>query len=375
MKSILQEIGKLRRHVPLRLDSQNTDPYRVLVKEEHALHTAYCFGVPVYASKTRRPVELCFREKDGAYHHDGSHAHICVDRELALRNADGAVHVTLQQSPFSLEKTHLKGRQMHLYPTFNGILAKVRCEGAAAFTFFVDSEKTDMPICESSKSFSYMQDVHRPFVTVSVHGAEKQGEIIAPAVLHSKKIDRRRCRITVSTQAENADFLVFEVNLYEPKLFQDTTVDSMHPQENNAFGGVAFLGRTQEMGEQWLYSRLDLSRFSDLSCKKIRAIYMYIPQYGGDKTGIEVLGVQARFCSFGSRWVNKIDPTTQLASAVPVADYQKIDLSALCLDSVTGTLQVNGGFILRHGKENGGFSVLATGDHYCRPPIIEIQYE
>ena len=72
--------------------------------------------------------------------------------------------------------------------------------------------------------------------------------------------------------------MLFEANLYESKQIQDTTVESANPEVNNAFGGTAFIGNTTEFGEQWLYSRPDYSKFSELTDRQIIKAVLHMPK-------------------------------------------------------------------------------------------------
>ena len=95
-------------------------------------------------------------------------------------------------------------------------------------------------------------------LSISCLGASKTYKYnTGPAVIKYQKITDIKYNITISPYNNHSKYLFFEVNSYEHKAVQDTTVESATPQKNNAFGGVAFVGNSKIFGEQWLYSKID----------------------------------------------------------------------------------------------------------------------
>ena len=142
---------------------------------------------------------------------------------------------------------------------------------------------------------------------------------------------------------------------------------------NNAFGSVGFIGTTKEFGEQWLYSRPDISKMPELMGKKILRAVLHIPKF--NKSDVELMAstVSSRFCSFGSNWNNKRSESISLPDPTINDNYIDVDLMPILTDR-SGWLIHNEGFILKSKKKNSGFSVIATGDNYLAPQILEINY-
>ena len=62
MYSVIREINKLREGRKLNIDYNNSNRYRVVAAEGNGTRTAYCFGVPVYNSDTKKLIDLRFQE-------------------------------------------------------------------------------------------------------------------------------------------------------------------------------------------------------------------------------------------------------------------------------------------------------------------------
>ena len=180
--------------------------------------------------------------------------------------------------------------------------------------------------------------------------------------------------LTISATSPFGCSVLFEANLYENKLFQDTTVESLNPTINNAFGSTAYIGNTALFGLQWLYSRPDYSRIQELMDKCINKAILHMPKYNKNNVELSAFRVAARFCSFGSNWDNKIGSGTAISDSTVVNGYQSIDLTDLIVDPRTRTITKSEGLILKPKIKDGGFSAVATGDSYYAPQILEINY-
>ena len=220
-----------------------------------------------------------------------------------------------------------------------------------------------------------MSEKFRPFVSISCIGTEDEvGNIIAPAKINYQKLSNCQFTITINPCSTLGKSVLIEMNLYEPKLFQDTTVESKNPQTNNAFGSIAFLGTTNDFGEQWLYSRPDFPKIHELRDKKILHATLYLPKINNNPTQLSAHKVSSRFCSFGSTWLNKIAESVLLSDSQITAHYINLDLTTLFSDKY-GKLITSEGIILRTQKKDSRFSVIATADNYLSPQILEVNYK
>lgn len=376
MQSVLGEISKLRKGAPLVIDYRNNNRYRLVAQENDGSKTAYYFSTPIYNLKDRKLINMKFHTNGKATYAIGSNANITVLENIRMENAEGWCAVALQQPPTRISDTKLCCDNTHIELTGNGIAVKCPVKGIWKFDFVIEVGEPFLNIRANDKYFALMKERFRPLVVFSCIGSiDAVGNVIAPAQMAYQKITDKKYRITVTSTSPLAQYVLFEGNLYENKLFQDTTVESNHPSVNNAFGSVGFIGNTVMYGEQWLYSRPDFSRMREIMDKSIRKAILHMPKLNQSQTRIRAFNVKARFCSFGSNWDNKIGEGNPLSDSIVNGRYQSIELTPLLINPRTGTISPSEGFILKSSVKGNGFSVIGTGDSYLATQILEINYK
>lgn len=70
---------------------------------------------------------------------------------------------------------------------------------------------------------------------------------------------------------------------------------------NNAFGSIAFVGDTEQFGEQWLYSRPAFSLISELYEKSLNYAVLHIPKYSDSDIELNVSKAGSRFAASDRR--------------------------------------------------------------------------
>lgn len=375
MKSILQEISIIRNAKPYTVDEQNRNRYRIVTLEKDGSKTAYCFSSPIYNEKTRKLLNLSFQKNGAVITANGSNADISISNELCLQNKGGSFRLALKEKPVLINyQTVLLGHDSIL-PTTNGILYKAFLKDNQAVSFEAQISAGFEKIRANDAYFSVMQEKFKPFVTVSCIGVlGKNGEIVAPAKISYQALGNSKYRLIFSPTGQIGSHLLFEVNLYEEKILHDTTVESKNPKKNNAFGSTAFIGQTETFGEQWLYARPNYTNLIDLMDRRIHYIRLHFPLHNNTKLPIQFYKTEMRFCSFGSNWSKKVAADLQMPDVRYSDHYASLDLTALTTDPKTKHLTVSTGFILKPQKKDTQFAVLATGDSYYAPPVLEINY-
>ena len=374
MNSIISEIYKVRENLSPAIDRKNTNRYRVVSKENDGSKTAYYFSAPIYNNMTRKAVDMKFDTLENTVYYLASNANITFTEKVKIENSDGACYLSLENPPVSVDEREISYGKEKIYPTANGIAIKSDIKDQKLFKLLIEVSKPFTELRANNKYFALMKEKFRPFFTVSAIGtADQNGNIIAPARLNCQKISDRKYIITVIPCTHQGKYVLIEANMYEPKLFQDTTVESNNPKLNNAFGSIAFIGSTKEFGEQWLYSRPDLSKMPELMDRKISRAVLHIPMLNCSVVELVASKVASRFCSFGSNWSNKKPESAALPCPTVRHGYIDLDILPMIADS-DGYLTHNEGFILKAKKKNAGFSVIATGDNYFAPQILEINY-
>lgn len=375
MISVLDEITTLRNKAPIEIDSRNQNRYRVVLEEPDGSKTAYYFSTPVYNDRSRKLVDVKFHEKEGTVYSVGSNASCTFTDHVKMENDEGICRVLLDESVVCVREQELLCKNHYLHPTLNGFAYQISCQGGSPYTFELEVTRPFMEVRVNDKCFCLMSERFRPFVTVSCIGTmDQSGQAIAPAKITYQKLTDRKYRLTTIPCSPKGRWMWMEINLYEAKLIQDTTVESANPGINNAFGSTAFIGHTPEFGEQWLYARMDFSKMPELADRIIQKVSVHLPTYNQMAQEMEALRLPRRFCSFGSVWENKIEGAEMIARSVKESNYQNIDLTGLMADARTGYSTRNEGLLLKPCKKNAGFSAIATGDSYYAPQIYEINY-
>ena len=375
MNAILEKIFKLRRNTALNIDCKNTNRYRIVIKEFDGSKTAYYFSTPIYNNNTGKTVDLTFHSIGEKASFAGSNSSISIyNGNLCMENAEGSCLISLNTRARRVSEREVICDNMRITPTTNGIALKIDCRRDACCTFMIETSKPFSEIRANNKYFALMSEHFRPFMTVSCIGTLDSNEnIISAANLTYQKVSDDKYSVTISPCSKLGKAILIEANLYEPKLFQDTTVESKNPKMNNAFGSVGFIGTTNECGEQWLYARPDLQKMAELNGKRILRAILHVPKLNNSSVNLSISKVMNRFCSFGSTWNNKVAQTSQSWTSNITDRYIDLDLTNLFSD-IHGRLSQNEGFILKTQKNGNGFSVIATADNYLTPQILEINY-
>ena len=219
-----------------------------------------------------------------------------------------------------------------------------------------------------------MRDKWIPLNTVSCIGALNQnGSVIAPCEIRVQKTSNCTYELRFHTHGKTGRFAVFEINMHENKLFQDMTVESLHPKVNNAFGGIAFLGATDAYGEQWLYSRLEFSNLPQLHSRRVRKAVLHIPDWNRSQSDLTANRISERFCSFGSNWSNKVALGALQQISLGSGAYLELNLTSLYVNR--NRLQEAEGFVMvpQRNTEHD-FLAVSTGDCYAMPQIVCVKY-
>ncbi len=376
MQSVLNEIKKIRKGPPFVIDYRNNNRYRLIVSEGNGTKTAYYFATPIYNLKSRKIIDLQFRLNEGTVFATGSNANITISDKIRMENAEGSCTLELSQKVNLASPRELHCGQDVIYPTANGIAYKGTVNEKGKITIDIEVNQPFMHVRFNDRCFSLMKEKFRPLIVLSCIGTfDLSGNLIAPAQIEYQKLTDKKYRLTFMPTSPLGHSIMFEANLYENKLFQDTTVESKNSSINNAFGGVGFIGNTSIYGEQWLYSRLDYSHVQEIMDKRIDKVVLHMPKFNQGAIEISAFKVSARFCSFGSTWNNKISGNVPISNSVLTCGYQSIDITSLFIDKHMRTFQHTEGFILKPQIKGSGFSAIATGDSYFAPQILEVNFK
>lgn len=353
------------------IDKRNSNRYRVMVKESLG-HTAYCFSAPIYNTHTRMLVRTDFEKTSTGYSFKGSNGLVSIHKNRCVfENKEGKAIISLNEIPVIQRDNYHSNSNIVIVPTLNGIRFVVT---GNKLNLQLKSEIKQQSIRFHSTCFSVMSEKFKPFISVASLYAHDEKVSFSPVEMKYQSKGNQTYDISFFHDLKEGSF-VFEVNLYEPKLFQDTTVESLHPDTNNAYGAIGFIGKTKQFGEQWLYSRPDFSKIPDLTSERIDKVFLHIPILNGSTESVDVFIPKKRFCSFVSTWNKKINASEKITTSNNQGRYLTIDVTSMFTERTDRTLVYNEGLILKKPKGKNNFIAISTGDCYSAPQILEIKFK
>lgn len=352
------------------IDEQNSNRYRILTKGTKGC-AAYYFSTPIYSIQTNELVRMNFEKYDNKYLFRGSNSVITVsDDKCIFENQDGKAVLIFNERIKIQETPNTETSPISVTPTVNGIkvVAKTKC---LKMRLIVETE------CEEVRSgstyLSVMKEKFKPFLSVATLFANNADGAVASVELEYQE-DGLEYELDLCHELVDGE-LCFEVNLYEPKLFQDNVVTSAVPEQNNVYSAIAFLGSTEWYGETWLYSRLDFTKIPELLTERVGKILLHIPTLGATSKNIEAFVCTKRFCSFGSTWAKKPSAGKKISDSINAGKYITIDVTNAFNVQFNSKLVENEGLIIKKEKNMNEFVPIATGDCYFAPQILEIEFE
>lgn len=371
----LDTISHLRSSKNMNIDEENENRFCVTVNEKDGSKTGYYFSTPIYNEFSKNIVDNEFTPVEKGFIAEGSNSMIKIFDSIMLKSSQGFCKIPLNKKITYSTPTELSLESDHIVLTNNGIVYVANILDRNNYTFELITDKHLLTIRSNDQYFALLDDNLIPFLSISCLGSyETYKHNIKPAIIEYKKLSDNKYRISISPCDNHSKYILFEINLYEYKAVQDTTVESAKPQKNNAYGGIAFIGTSEVFGEQWLYSKIDYYALREISNRKIKKAIWHLPKHNCNFLDICVFSLKTRFCSFGSNWENKIEDSNFLGLAIDTGDYIDIDITKILSNAQSHGLMFSEGIILRPRRTNKGYTVISTGDNYFKPQIIEVNY-
>lgn len=270
---------------------------------------------------------------------------------------------------FQLRDGELFSDSLRIQPTLNG----VQMFGYLEFLKFDTLLNFNYQnIRKSNNCVCFMESKFKPILVFSALCSEHRDNA-QPLLIQYVEQSRRQGLLTAQAENPLCRRGTIEIDFYESKLLQDTPVSAGRPNENNAFGPVAFLGNSHCYGTQWLYCRVDPDKIPELSQNLIGQIKLFFPKIGANPIALEAYGLPNRFCSFGSNWNNKVPRLNTPEKARIHRDYICVDLTNLYVQR--GQWNSSSGFVMIPQKNECRYQGISTGDCYSAPPILYVSYK
>ena len=356
----------------LNVDTHQSNRYCILVNSEKGKE-AYYFSTPIYHEHSCRLVRPQFVVSNDGFHFVGSNCEVRVtSTNLKLqRGTQSCVLQFERPQAWEFRGKELISDQLSIVPTYNGVCIEGDILQRA---FEVTADFGYQSLRTNQSCVCFMESRFKPIMVMSALFATRQGTGCQPLQLSYRKTSVSNGALSFAADNRYCTHAAFEISFYEPKLIQDTPVSGNYPRENNAFGPIAFVGKSNYYGTQWLYSRLDIGKMPELNGKRIQKIKLYIHRFTSKATELNAFALSNRFCSFGSTWINKIEKEER-------HDSLKVDQDYLCLDLTQryvnrGLLSESAGVVIAPARstDDVGYQAISTGDSYLAPPVLCVKY-
>ena len=369
-KSPLEIVAELSGSKSLDVDTIQTNRYCVKLHSAKG-RDAYYFGTPIYNADSRKLVRCKFVAANGCYQFVGSSCEVTVTAtQIKMTRGKQKFAINLGKTySWDVRNGFLFSNQLSIAPTYNGFCIAGNIL-QMSFDTLLNFEHQN--IRTSQNCVCFMESRFKPIVVMSALFSAKQKAGCYPLQIRYRENTSKEGNLSFLSE----DLLcngICEINFYEPKLIQDTPVSGKYPKENNAFGPIAFVGKSAFYGIQWLYTRLDVNKLPELQHKYIRDMKLYIPRFTNTPVALDIFELSNRFCSFGSTWSNKIAREDRHEEVKNKGDYVCIDLTPQYTNQ--GLLTESAGMVITPARESElGYQVISTGDSYIMPPILCVKY-
>ena len=370
----VETIQQLRNEKNLDYVISDHNPYRLTVNEKN-VQTSYLFSTPIRFKSSGILNDCTWHENYGKYQSNG----VSFDSKISVNNNTITLQKPRHRYALSGESVQtvcstgdkLVGKDICITLTSNGVMVSTRSVAGKPVSFSLKTSNPRLNIRCNSQYFAFLENKLSPAVTLSVLYYRTNNKICYPLLLTSEKIDNYTYNITFIPSVSMDGDILFEFNLYEEKLFQDTTVSEKLPDENNAFGSVAYIGHTNTFGEQWLYSKTIFSHMEKYFFDKVQSMTIWIPKLSNDRPNLSAYKMEQRFCSFGSTWNNKTPYENKEISINETEEYLLLDITTSNI--IDGWLFPTNGLLLKISDCSNSHLVISTGDSYAYPQIMEIR--
>lgn len=121
MNHILHTIKKLRGDSDFEINTRNSNPYRIVVKENIG-KTSYCFSTPIYEARNGKLINLAFHQEQNVFRFQGSNCSVSIiGTQCMLGNKQ--MHATLHFDYLLSPSTDAlsSSKSITVSPTLNGV--------------------------------------------------------------------------------------------------------------------------------------------------------------------------------------------------------------------------------------------------------------
>lgn len=367
MTSVLKEILTLRNGYPPLILRTEENPYIVTAEEQNNSKTAYCFSIPVRTDSGKIIQQKWRKSRNGwSYKSIGGNIFIEEDK-MRMKNKTGECLFVFPDRCESYNNDKVVRNYSDILPTPNGTCIRTRLGQGREYHLILDSFSEGIKITKNDKYISLIAKSGAPFVVMSgVCTTDSENKVRGAVDLYATKNSDKKIDIRIKPKTPVGTIMYIDIAFYQTTLFQDTTIESLHPKQNNIYGSSANIGLSVPYGEQLLYSKLMPGLIREPLNREILTAIWHIPCHGQPGTDIALVNIEKPFFPEQLKWENKPSFQKNLAKTTLKGNYLNINVTNLIQADFQGVLKAH---------STRGFSSISTANCNYAPQVLEINYK
>ena len=245
----LDEVLQLANDKPLSLSSKQSNRYGLQFVCENGGENYY-FSTPIYRQDTNKLICLQFQQQGDSFTFWGSNCVVIVSKKQIrfIRRSEELIALFKTPIDWNLDNGSLFSEQLSISPTYNGVMLEgdLNMMQLDIFTNIYYQE-----FRKSKNCVGLMGNHFTPIFNFSALFAKGEDDELSPLLVSYFEKNKQEGKVAFFAADERCTKGIIEMSFYEPKLMQDTPVSEKRPNENNAFGAVAWMGQSSFYGSQW----------------------------------------------------------------------------------------------------------------------------
>ena len=371
---LIETIKQIRKEENPDVADNKTHRHCIDIREKDAM-VSYLFSIPVRQEEDGALIDSHWEKRGSVWEAKGAMLDTLIrvtkDRIILSRPRKSYTLALPYKQCWKEKDNELYSADMRIGLNPSGV--SVACSIEDRLVMRIETNDHIYGIKGNSRYFAFMSQRFKPSATLSALYFQGEDNTLYPVKLSYDEVNANTYDIELDCPVKSHGTLLLEYNLYEDKLFQDTTVSQMLSQENNVFGSVAFLGSSDVFGEERLYIKPVFDMLNQYRFCDIQSIRLMIPKIAENCPEIKAYRMDDRFCSFGSTWNNKVPHSRYCIPVTQSISHIILDLTEYMVEN--GRLKFFYGILLKSVEKTMSYGVVATGDCSSFPIILEVKYK
>lgn len=374
MDSVLNEIIMIRKGLAPMLSLQKANPYIVTTEEANGTKTDYCFSIPI-RTRTGKIVQPFWKKAGSCWIYKSVGGDVCIDgSKMQMKNEHANCLFVFPDRCESCEPIKIARNYSDILPTPNGVNIRTRLGQGREYHLTLEHFSDGLKVIKNDKYFSLITPQNVPFATVSgVFASDDKKQTRGAVDLFGRKIGNRKYDIRIKPKMPASTHMEIDVAFYQKSIFQDATVESLHPTQKNLYGSAANVGFSIPYGEQILYLKfMNELLGKQLIGREIRSATWHIPCCGTPGTELDLIKVEDAYEAELLTWESKKEYEKILATSVFQGEYINLNVTKLLQEASSGNTQDF--YYMLRAHRSKSFASFSKANCNAAPQILEINY-